>query len=103
MPSKLYRSWVTALYRADPSFVLPIGVTALLFFAPTFVILVAEWCFKGSDEFPGVRIMLSGAISISVIFLVAGLVFTFCGIRNSAFPGSFLYRLTHVTKRSRPR
>lgn len=99
MLDKLCRGWVSAVTRGDPAFVLPIGVGAVVVFLPTLVILLVEWRFKTFDYFPGSRLVLPWSIAFAVMFLALGLVLTFYGIRNIAYPGSLLYRLTHATPR----
>lgn len=99
MLNKLYRGWVDLILRGDASFVLPIGIVAVVVFFPTLLILLAEWRFKTFDMFPGAELLLPWAIGLTLIVLALGVGLLFCGLRNVAYPGSLLYRLTHSMPR----
>jgi hypothetical protein len=101
MLNKLYRDWVNVVSRSDPAFILPISVTALAIFLPTLLILLIEWRFRTFDLFPGSDLLLPWSIAIALVLVAFSSVLTFYGLRNSAYPGSLLYRLTHSTPRRR--
>lgn len=73
----------------------------LLLFAPTLVVLVMEVRYQSFDLFPGGSIVLPWAILFCVLALLAALALLCYSIRCIAYPGTFLYRLTHLAPRRR--
>lgn len=101
MLNKFCRDCISVVSRGDPALILPIATAGLIIFLPTLVVLLIEWCFKTFDLFPGSEILLPWSIVITLVLVALFALMMFCGLRNTAYPGSLLYRLTHAVPRRR--
>ena len=78
---------------------LPIGVILMAVFIPTLLLLAFGSESRLSDSLTLSSGVLPWALGFCAIISSVGVILTYFGIRYSAFPGSVLYRLTHLGQR----
>lgn len=94
------RGWTYEIRHA-PDFYIGVAITLLVLFLPPVVIFSIEWIYQTRDYFPGASIVLPWAVGLSCVGLIGGLALLYFAIRLGAYPGSFLYQLTHFRPRRR--